>query len=81
MLMKYPISLYQNLAIPHICSSEAAAQTLEFRAHAEKKDVPKQNNFGILQPLEDMLLRNCVLVRGQTLNDNLSYPKLYYHFI
>ena len=76
--MECPISLYHNLAIPHICGSEAAAQTVEC---SKNKDVPKQINFGIFQPLEYMLLRNCVLVRGQTLNDNLSYPKVYYHFI
>ena len=45
MLMKYPIFLYQNLAIPHICSSEAAAQTLEFRAHAQKKRCSKTEQF------------------------------------
>ena len=74
-----PLSKFSNPTYLWFRSSSTDSGILS--TCSKNKDVPKQNNFGIFQPLEHMLLRNCVLVRGQTLNDNLSYPKVYYHFI
>ena len=72
----YPVYLWFR------SSSMATAQTVASeQCSSHHLVVPKENNFGILQPLEHMLLRNCVLVKGQTLNDNLQYQKLCNHFI